>query len=450
MGEIPLGLDKQPIDTAQARGDRKEFPKDFEGRLNALIAVTNIPLKGVLLYLMPSLGYIPTDSLAERFRGLVRGTPMEHTAESTVKSYCESLSRNGVATEYALDHFGVSQVVGFGLTEEGKIYGRLATALALLYEVRHKRCLYTVLGQTPTVAIEGKRTGYLRAQTVRLLFNNGNPRDARADDIEKALGIKYHSVTEGVLDALRVTGVIDYDPLQNATGKTQVTYKRGILPISETIKRHRYISAAIQDHIKRVCDELAQQEKPITAINVFSALPEEIRNKFNDKLLRNRISGYLSLLATDDSDGFLERTQFHGKKVESAAKLTPFGVDLAQDFIEPLALLAQDKAEQAGAAYATVSEDLGVYARNSAELYFPHSKSEEKAKKKENISRVAEALLQSAKGLSHRDLAEVTGFKAETIAGRYIPALRNDPRYIVDVEIRNGVRIYKIFLSQKT
>ena len=92
-------------------------------------------------------------------------------------------------------------------------------------------------------------------------------------------------------------------------------------------------------------------------------------------------------------------------------------------------------------------------ARNSAELYYPHSQSSKIRQYQENKARVIEELEKSYTPLTARDLAEIFGLDDETIRFYLTPNLKDSDSITMMVgkravqikrEVQKGVVYYQV------
>mgnify|MGYP001608145838 FL=1 len=439
---------ERAISERHSRKEEPPFPEDPNKRLESVLSSVNVGPKAATLLLLPYGSYISPADLVRNFRPIMAGTGMEHTSFITAPNYCgASLVPIGlVAKEYTMDYFGRDILVGYELTDAGKRYGIPASALALFFERQHQTSLYPILGQIGTRYPEQHRGPYSRAMILTLLSKRGGR--LREADICQELGISL-AVAHKTFLALVRAGVVTYESVNKNTDKTQVTYRKNIDEPVE-VKPYRVGSNSMPGltrTVMNIADQLARDGVPISQVNVYSRLQEsQLTARKNKKGLRGAISAILSHLARQ---GFLSRTGFQGRVVESRLEITPLGTDVVQDFIIPLTGLVNDDESIRGRIDREIVPEvmgkLSIYARNSAELYYPYSVSFKNRQTQDNLGKLTEILSEQTTGDSRgstiTELADKMGLNINTIHS-YLTSLRKDKR--VERFRGKGVDYYKI------
>ena len=414
----------------QAKSLRKElpFPEDRDKRLGSVLSSVNVGPKSATLLLLPYGSYISPGDLVNNFRSVVKGSGMEKTSFITAPHYCEfSLAPIGlVAKQYTIDYFGKDVVVGFELTDAGKRYGIRAAALALYFENQHQTSLYPILGQINTRYPEKNRGPYSRTMILSLLAKRGGR--LREADICQELGISLPVAHKTFLSLVRA-GVVTYESVNKNTDKTQVTYRKNVYDQAE-VKPYMVRSGSkiissmptLTQTVMDISDQLTKESIPISQKNVYSRLKEgQLTARKNKKGLRSAVNSVLSHL---ESQGFLSRTGFKGRVVESRLEITPLGTNVVQDFIIPLTgLVNDDENVRSRIDREIVPEVMGklsMYARSSAELYYPHSVSFKNRQTEENLGKLTEILSEEAtddsRGITITELAEKMGLNINTVS----------------------------------
>ena len=434
---------------------KEEFPfmEASDKRLGSILSSINVGPKSATLLLLPYGSYISPGDLVKNFKSVVKGSGMEKTSFITAPHYCEySLAPIGlVAKEHTIDYFGRDVVVGFELTDAGRRHGIPAASLALHFENQYQTSLYPVLGQINTRYPEHQRGPYTRAKILSLLFEReGHLREA---DICQELGISL-SVAHKTFLALVKAGVITYESVNKNTDKTQVTYRKNVYDqakVKPYIVRSgsKIISSmpTLTKTVMDISDQLTKEGIPISQASVYSRLQEgQLTARKNKKSLRSSISGVLSHL---DSQGFLSRTGFKGSVVESRLEITPLGTNVVQDFIIPLTGLVNDDESVRGRIDREIVPEvigkLSMYARNSAELYYPYSVSFKNRQTEENLGRLTKILSEEAtgdsRGITVTELAEKIGLNINTVSS-YLTTLGKTRK--IEKLREKGVDYYKI------
>lgn len=436
---------------SQEKSSRKEvlpFPMESNRRLDSLLSSVNVGPKATTLLLLPHESYISPADLGKSFKSAVAGSGMEHVDSVAAPNYCgASLVPIGlVAKEYKMDYSGGDTLIGYELTDAGKIYGVPAAALALLFEKQHNTSLYPILGQINTRFPEQHRGPYSRAMILSLLSKKGGP--LREADICKELGISLpvaHKTFLGLVNA----GVVTYESVNKNTNKTQVTYRKNIDQPAEVkpFRRGNNSLVTLTRTVMNITNQLAGEGLPISQASVYSHLTEsQLVTWKNEKSLRGAINSVLSHLS---SQGFLIRTGFQGRVVESRLEITPIGTAVVQDFINPLTDLVNDDASARDKidreVVPEVMGNLSIYARNSAELYYPHSVSFKNRQTEENLGKLTAILLEQTSGesgaLTITELAQKMGLNINTLSS-YLASLGTDKK--VEKFRVKGVDYYKI------
>jgi hypothetical protein len=122
------------------------FPADLEGRLNAILNVTNLELKTITFLHLDSRAASRTELKARVRRTTGQGIYLP----SNFECYCrKSLYPIGcVAEERVLEETDNTISSGYSLTEAGRKYGLPIAAFSLAYAVDNNQSLFSILGST--------------------------------------------------------------------------------------------------------------------------------------------------------------------------------------------------------------------------------------------------------------------------------------------------------------
>jgi hypothetical protein len=394
----------------EKRRESSEFPKDPEERLEALLASFNIGPKAATLLLLPPSpdSYLPIPDLTESFRNeVVVGTEMKDVHHTTAFAYChKTLCPIGlVARKYTIDFFGKGVLVGFRLTKAGRVYGVPGACLTLYFEKKHHFSLYPVLGPTHTPFPESKRAPFLRAKILEVLHEQAYP-IRQVDLIRKFGAHQSRTVIEFALQALKDAGVITYEAVTPCTGRTQVSYDLGKVPLDKIEPAGMHKTLTLE--VARACQKLAQEEKLISQATVFDQIPEDLKGKWKESVLRKQINRILPDLARQR---FLGRGKFKGAERQSLAQIIERGRVIGEDFLRPLwGLVSDDSQTREWLENEVVPEVLGNfsdYTQNSVELYYPHSHGFKTRESLLTRGRV-EALVLQNPGITAPDIRELT------------------------------------------
>lgn len=390
-----------------------KFPEDPEERLAALLAAFNFGPKAVTLLLLPEPdSYISPQDLAREFKQLMAGTEMGQVREYTAPDYCHgTLCPIGlVARKYTFNNWGKEELVGFGLSPAGQHYGLAASCLVLEFEQEQGFSLFQVLGQTASSSSHNRRAPMTRARILELLVQEQQPQ--REVDIIQKLGI-VQPIVEAALIALKKAGIINYQAVTSNTGQVQVEYARGDLPVEQVALLRT--DHSLTQAVAKACQQLALENLMISQATVFERLPESFRKDRKTRTLRGRVSRILSNLA---EQGFLKRGEFTGGEKQSIASINQKGAIVVRELIEPLRKLTQDNpltlAKVRGEVIPKVMVNLNGYARTSAKLYYPFSRSSRMLESQANRERVL-ALIAQRQGITAVQLAAETELNNDTI-----------------------------------
>lgn len=359
--------------------------------------------------------YMPVDTIVERFKKIFQGTELleafsehrsntkKHVMEYSKRSLCDV----GLLTEeYKINERGVKNIVGHGVTERGRKIGIPIALSVLWYENKTNQSLYPALGQTSS-------NGETRAPSNKawvLDYLVRHPYGSREADLVTTLGIPQRIIGAN-LKQLRDSGMIDYKAIAFNTGITQIRYEK--IEGKDLANAALYPpDRALQNQIIKI---LQGSVESISGADVLERFPDEFKQRC--KTLKDRITSILSYLSTR---GYLARVDgFKGGNKQSDVFLIPKGRDLYTRIVYPALLLSSggSLSETHLSHLHEASNNLSLYACNSAELYYPHSASNKIRKFTENRLKVLEILRDSPdSSFTTQELSKKMGLGHQTMS----------------------------------
>ncbi|MBI2025923.1 MAG: helix-turn-helix transcriptional regulator [Candidatus Levybacteria bacterium] len=389
---------------------RGEFPTNPRGRLSALLGAFNGTPKAVTFLLIPQVGAIIQQDLANKFIETFSGTPLEEFDPITTWSYMDTtLLPIGLVTERVeIGPNGyLMREVAFERTPAGEKYGVPAATLALDFEKRHEISLRKILGKTASPSKDKVKAPFVRASILLFLAERQTP--LRRQDIIDELGFNS-SVVSAALESLGKNGLVNYSSVSRSE-KGIVGYE--IVPEADIPSSNR--PRPFTDNIISICQRLSYFGVPFTTYQVRQLMDEtELGRWTSEYALGNFIKKVLSYLTRM---GYLRRTQFKGGEKYSDAMISPDGRVLVDEFLKPLVALVEDKPEADAIrqnVVPAVTGDFTGYARNSAELYYPYSTSKRMDENATDFVNIMN-LIKSGKGISVREISEALQLERSTV-----------------------------------
>lgn len=289
-----------------------EFPKDLEGRLNAIVGgVVNSELKSATLL---ALDDVPAD--AEEIKARVREIAGEgYLPRSTAfGSYCHNsfFPIGLVARESVIRDEGGFEGIGYSLTDAGKKYGVPIAEFSLDWAVRNNWSLYEILGST---ASPGKSRAPMN--TIKILETLANKeRNLRCTDLAEAIDLDNAGVQRTV-ERLQKAGLVKFESVGAlAKGKKAVYEWTGDVGV-EDVESVKHLPTLTREVAELVAKK-GQGE--------YSALAKEM------KKYPVSVSGVLSGL---ERQGAVKRVKF-SRYVKSEVYLLDKGKGFIEDYVAPV------------------------------------------------------------------------------------------------------------------
>lgn len=385
--------------------------------------------------------------ITRRLGSLYETTAMGGFFPNTFRPYSETLQSMGIVAENrsVLDNRGRT-MKRFCLTDFGSRYAQPAAAAFVDFELRHRMSLYPVLGQTAKTGQSVERAPLTR--TLILLVLQSGERSVR--ETEKGIGlsqVEWGDVGESLVELARA-GVVEFTSLglqregipYRLTGKSKEQLLHG--KRSGRGATQSIVSAAID-----ICEVFRERGGVVTRRMVYDLLPSEIKANRDEEMLLVVINTIFRRL---EKEGYLARDQFRGGEKQSWAKLTDRGQTVVNELLLPLvdALSGGPMLQRwREMVLPLVQQSLGTYARETAEFYYPYSKSGRRKVwewDRNAIRAVLTRLEPDSWGLTAYDVAQRVGIPKKT-ASRHIKRLFAEGE-VHRVRIR-GVHYYNLARS---
>lgn len=377
--------------------------------MNALLGAFNGAPKAITFLLLPEGQPVRQRELSGLFLSAVAETPLAEFNPLVTWRYIDiTLQPAGLVAETVYPGAGRNALNDtlFRRTEAGERYGVPAAALILDFEWRHEVSLRKILGKTASPSQDQIRAPYVRSEILLMLDGLTDP--VRRQDIIARLGFTPSIVT-GALEHLARNGLIEYAAVSR-TVPGIVAYE--VVPGTD-VRGSRRSRPAI-DEIGQICRQLAFGGS-FTADMVEQRLSPEFLTRWkSDHALKNFIKKTLSRFTRE---GFLRRQEFKGGEKYSDALIMPRGRTVVRELLLPLrALVRDDPAADSirSQIVPRVRQRFRDYARNSAELYYPHSTSRRIAEGATDFAAIM-AMIRKGNGVSVRDISLALGLERSTV-----------------------------------
>jgi len=296
--------EKELLDVENREIIEKEFPKDPDERLNAILASVNTEYKSATLGFFLDDKWRTIDDIQKRSLSYLSQSAKPLLA-STYGDYCtKSFIPIGAVAEDKIKLKGrTNPVLHFRLTEDGEKYAKPIAQFALRTAVENGMSMYEILGKTSSVG--ETRSPYNRARMLLELKKKSNLNDA---ELVKKIGIASPNVSHNLL-VLKESGLLNYEAVpQDESGFAKYEWVEGKDP--KDVVRVRDLPNLTREVAQKI------QEIKIADYN-------EIAAALNKK--QSQSSNIGQVLKDIERQGFVLR---HGKfgKIKSDASLTEKGI----------------------------------------------------------------------------------------------------------------------------
>lgn len=361
--------------------------------------------------------YLPVENIVDNFKRMFAGTKLLEAFGKNTKSqvilYCQqSLCDVGVLTaEYNL----AGELIGFGVTEDGLALG-LPHALRVLQwenkEHAKNESVHSILGQTNSPG--ETRAPYKTARMLEYLYRH--PYNVREADLIEILGMNHINFEHALLR-------VDQDHLGLVHHiRRQIEY---VQDENKSLEQAGYITTnyRLRYAVISVIQQkgLGEKHSRFSVADIFEVLPQEIRKNRSERSLKSNISKILGTLARG---GFLQRAgDFKENEKQSDISLTQKGRAFVVGIILPVLLNTPTQ---------SLTASISQLAQNSAELYYPHSRSHKKREQKNNSRKILEAILE--KPQTARELAVKLNLPHTYISDALRPHIKDSSEVIKEID----------------
>ena len=300
----------------------REFPKNLEERLEAILSSVNTEYKSV------TLGFLLDDSWKTK-------SDIRNTAESYVnpvtniipnansfKAYCIStfIPIGAVAEERIRGRIPVSY---YKLTEDGKKYGKPIAQFSLRTAADKNLSMYEIFGSTNS---PGKTRSPFNI--AKILFELEKEDNLRQVDLVNECGLANVNVRQHLL-RLKNIGFVDYDSVSGEESGWS---------------KYEWIKGKNLENIKPVCKLPTLTKKVANKMKELRISDCNELAKILDYKHPEDISKILSGL---EKQGFVKKVKFKGKEFKAGEKksevsITEKGRKFVSEFLEPVYLALED------------------------------------------------------------------------------------------------------------
>ena len=308
----------------------REFPRDPEQRLEALLSVGNTEPKQVLGMLLSDAPQ-SVEALRNQFISLIEGVQYKgrqwRPRVLTIEAYLvQSLDQIGFIAFPVIE----ASKIGYARTQAGRAYGQPFMTFMFHMTNQLGMSMYELLGVSWTTGDSGAPYNRFRILEF-LLSQHKNVKETREVDISKLLNLNAFDVREH-LNALKEIGIVEWDSI-NTELKGQIVYRWNEGKNPHKVPKYRSQKTLTQQVAEYLC---RNRECSNTAI------VEHLKTKGHYKKWKiGVISGILSHL---EKHGFAE-SDYKGRAVQSHINLIRDRADFVEEFTRKLRNAVDDGAE---------------------------------------------------------------------------------------------------------
>tara|TARA_Y100000034_G_scaffold131521_1_gene192435 strand:- start:533 stop:1828 length:1296 start_codon:yes stop_codon:yes gene_type:complete len=303
-------------------GERENpFPDDLEGRLNAITNIVNTELKALTLLHLDDR-YASENEIRSRLRDTVDDR-IYLPKNNSFGGYCfHSLLPIGAVAKGNIqitNARGLSEFIGYRLTEAGEKYGRPIAAFTLDYVSKTRKSMFEILGSTHS---PGKtRAPLTRIEILEDLENKG---ELRMSDLKVFQGNCINSKLIHI-KALSEIGFVNFESVGDVEGKNFVIYE--------------WIKEKNTKEVKPYMGNVSLTKDISEALSVIGHLNSEEARVLVDHEDISNVSNILSYLVRE---GFAKRISEFSKEERSRIMLLESGKQFLNGWVEPVKDALQD------------------------------------------------------------------------------------------------------------
>lgn len=394
------------------------------GTVELILSAINRNPRTILLLILRKEDWTSLKDLYGKFRNLVQGTGLDEVTKTTIKDYCSSLEKLGLAEGSEDDYYR--------LTHQGVEYAQPAAALAMLFESSNGISLYQFLGGSSRNSRARHAAPYYRS----LILLNLALTNRTLSRKEIALRCDIPPAVTGVaLRALTKNGLVNYESVKPHTQETTITYSLSPTPPPEVGPNGK--SKSLTELITMICRSLAVEEKIISPRSVYDRVPSAMRKTWKQRNLKHQVADIMSTL---DKQGFLIRGKYKSQVKLSEAGISNLGVRFVQEVLIPIVNIVQDRSSRVEhETINSVRANIAQLVPISAEAYYPHSQLYKQKVSSVIPHRLKSAMFRNPYGISANQASELVSLNSLTTR-----RLLNDMAESGEVQRRkvNGVFYY--------
>jgi len=294
----------------------REFPKNLEERLEAILSSVNTEYKSVTLGFLLEDNWKTSNDIRNAAESYVNPVTNIIPGDTSFKAYCTfTFIPIGAVAEERIR--GRNPISYYKLTEDGEKYGKPIAQFSLRTAVDKNLSMYNIFGFT---ASHGKTRSPFN--TAKILFELEKEDNLRRVDLANECGLVDMAVSQHLL-RLKNIGFVNYDSISGEeSGWSKYEWIKGKNP--ENIKP----VCKLPTLTKRVANKMKELE-----ISDCHELAEVLDYKHPGDISR--------ILSGLEKQGFLKKVKFKGRKFkvgkkESEASITEKGKEFVYEFLEPV------------------------------------------------------------------------------------------------------------------
>ena len=292
----------------------REFPKNLEERLEAILSSVNTEYKSVTLGILLDDSWKTGNDIRNAAESYVNPVTNIIPSDTSFKAYCTFtfIPIGAVAEERIKGRIPVSY---YKLTEDGEKYGKPIAQFSLRTAVDYKLSMYEIFGSTPS---PGKTRSPFN--TAKILFELEKEDNLRRVDLANECGLIDMAVSQHLL-RLKNIGFVNYDSVSGEESGWS---------------KYEWIKGKNLENIKPVC-KLPTLTKKVA--NKMKKLEISDCNELAEVLDYKHPEDISKILSGLEKQGFVKKVKFKGREFkfgekQSEASITEKGRKFVYEFLE--------------------------------------------------------------------------------------------------------------------
>ena len=292
----------------------REFPKDLEERLEAILSSVNTEYKSVTLGFLLDDSWKTSNDIRNAAESYINPVTNIIPSDTSFKAYCTFtfIPIGAVAEERIKGRIPVSY---YKLTEDGEKYGKPIAQFSLRTAVDYKLSMYEIFGSTPS---PGKTRSPFN--TAKILFELEKEDNLRRVDLVNECGLTDSIVKQHLL-RLKNIGFVNYDSVSGEESGWS---------------KYEWIKGKNLENIKPVC-KLPTLTKKVA--NKMKKLEISDCNELAEVLDYKHPEDISKILSGLEKQGFVKKVKFKGREFkfgekQSEASITEKGRKFVYEFLE--------------------------------------------------------------------------------------------------------------------